>query len=113
MAVKEEDVVRKRKYKGFHSHHSTSRKRKYKGLEDPSEILSRGIYRTLFLQILKRRVSSFQRYTGEDEKEREEALKVLKIAGLVDASGNFYYPTNYGLRKARQLDMSETPRAWF
>lgn len=85
--------------------------KKYKGLEDPSEILSQGtLQRTLFSQILDRRIASFQDYEGEEE--IEEALKVLKKAGLVDASGNFYYPTSYGLLKARKLKIPETPRAW-
>lgn len=94
------------------------RKKKYKGLEDPSEILlptSGNIHRNLFSQILERRVISFQdfHYEKEDEKEVEDAIDVLKNAGLINSSGTHYYPTSFGLRKARQLNISETPRAWF
>lgn len=92
------------------------RKKKYKGLEDPSEILlptSGNIHPILFSQILERRVISLQDFQGEDEKEVEDALGVLKNAGLINSSGTYCYPTSFGLRKARQLNISETPRAWF
>lgn len=102
------------------------KKKKYKGWEDPLEILSEepskkpsnepsNIRRNLFSQILEHRIISFQdfHYEKEDEKEVEDALGVLKNAGLINSSGTHYYPTSFGLRKARQLSISETPRAWF
>ncbi|MCK4860181.1 MAG: hypothetical protein KAS87_06465 [Candidatus Omnitrophica bacterium] len=94
------------------------KKKKYKGRGDPLVILSKessNIYRTLFSQILARRIISLQdfHYEKEEEKEVEDAIDVLKNAGLINSSGTYYYPTSFGLRKARQLNISETPRAWF
>ncbi len=90
--------------------------KKSKGLVDPSEILSIGtVNRVVFSQILEHRVTSFRdfHYGEEGEKEVEYALDALKNARLINSSGNQYYPTSYGLRKGRQLNISETPRAWF
>ena len=92
------------------------KKNRYKGLEDLSEILSQepnNIYRNLFSQILGCRIVSFQDYDDGGKKEIGEVLGVLKTAGLIDSSGGYYYPTSYGLRKGRQFDILETPRAWF
>ncbi len=90
--------------------------KKSKGLVDPSEILSIGtVNRVVFSQILEERVTSFRdfHYGEEDEKKLEDALDTLKNAHLINSVGNQYYPTSYGLRKGRQLNISETPRAWF
>ena len=90
--------------------------KKYIGPVDPSKILSMGtIHRLLFSQILEHRVISFRdfHYGEEGEKEVGDALDALKNACLINSSGNQYYPTSYGLRKGRQLNISETPRAWF
>lgn len=91
-------------------------KKKYKGWENSLDILSKesnNIYRNLFIQILARRVSFKDfRYKKEDEKEIAKVLDVLKNAGLINSSGSYYYPTSLGLRKARELNILERPKAW-
>ena len=92
------------------------RKEKIHGMGRPLEIIfkeTNNIYRNLFVQILARRIS-FKDFhcEKEDEKEIVNVLNVLKNAGLIDSSGAHYYPTSLGLRKARELNILERPKAW-